>query len=231
MSEIFLVRHAQASFGTDNYDELSDIGWQQSRLLGEYFFSRNGEFDRIISGTLNRHKETLEGMLECFPDNVVWDENEDLNEYHFSELYIAYEQCYPEDEDIITCRASDHKDARAFYRVVRSALLAWSNNEFDSLVTESWHDFLLRTEKNLNDICKSVSSGENILILSSGGVISMMLKHILELSAHQAIGLNMQIRNSSISHCYYSNGDLSFAGFNGLPHLDTLENRHLITLS
>jgi len=115
--------------------------------------------------------------------------------------------------------------------VVRSALLAWSNNEFDSLVTESWHDFLLRTEKNLNDICKSGSSGENILILSSGGVISMMLKHILELSAHQAIGLNMQIRNSSISHCYYSNGDLSFAGFNGLPHLDTLENRHLITLS
>ena len=63
MSEIFLVRHAQASFGTDNYDALSDIGWQQSRLLGKYFFSRNGEFDRIVSGTLNRHKETLEGML------------------------------------------------------------------------------------------------------------------------------------------------------------------------
>lgn len=49
-------------------------------------------------------------MLKCFPDNVVWDVNEDLNEYHFSELNIAYEQSYPEDEYIITYRARDHKE-------------------------------------------------------------------------------------------------------------------------
>jgi len=59
MSEIFLVRHAQASFGTDNYDELSDIGWQQSRLLGEYFFSRNGDLSFAGFNGLP-HLDTLE---------------------------------------------------------------------------------------------------------------------------------------------------------------------------
>ena len=37
MSELHLVRHAQASFGSDNYDQLSDLGHRQSRLLGGHF--------------------------------------------------------------------------------------------------------------------------------------------------------------------------------------------------
>ena len=32
MSELHLVRHAQASFGSTNYDQLSDLGHQQSRF-------------------------------------------------------------------------------------------------------------------------------------------------------------------------------------------------------
>lgn len=36
MSELYLVRHAQASFGAANYDQLSDLGHRQSRWLGEH---------------------------------------------------------------------------------------------------------------------------------------------------------------------------------------------------
>ena len=36
MAELYLVRHAQASFGTDDYDRLSQLGHRQSRWLGEY---------------------------------------------------------------------------------------------------------------------------------------------------------------------------------------------------
>ena len=35
MSELILVRHAQASFGEDDYDRLSVLGHQQARWLGE----------------------------------------------------------------------------------------------------------------------------------------------------------------------------------------------------
>src|SRR5690606_40460973 len=40
MPLILLVRHAQASFGTDDYDRLSELGRQQARWLGEYFAAR-----------------------------------------------------------------------------------------------------------------------------------------------------------------------------------------------
>ena len=31
MPVIYLIRHGQASFGAENYDALSDHGWEQSR--------------------------------------------------------------------------------------------------------------------------------------------------------------------------------------------------------
>jgi phosphohistidine phosphatase SixA len=62
VAELFLVRHAQASFGTDDYDRLSDLGHQQSRWLGDYFAQRGLVFDRVVTGTLRRHRETLSGL-------------------------------------------------------------------------------------------------------------------------------------------------------------------------
>ena len=37
MTTIYLVRHGQASFGKSNYDELSENGEAQAKLLGQYF--------------------------------------------------------------------------------------------------------------------------------------------------------------------------------------------------
>jgi broad specificity phosphatase PhoE len=62
MAELYLVRHAQAAFGTDDYDRLTDLGHRQSKWLGEYFRDRNVAFDRILTGSLRRHRETLEGI-------------------------------------------------------------------------------------------------------------------------------------------------------------------------
>ena len=44
MAELVLVRHGQASFGAADYDKLSDLGWRQSRWLGEYFAERGITF-------------------------------------------------------------------------------------------------------------------------------------------------------------------------------------------
>ena len=40
MGAIYLVRHGQAAFGTDDYDRLTEIGYTQARLLGG--FKRGG---------------------------------------------------------------------------------------------------------------------------------------------------------------------------------------------
>ena len=54
MSELYLVRHAQASFGAANYDQLSDLGHRQSRWLGDHLGMRGMAFDQLVVGDMVR---------------------------------------------------------------------------------------------------------------------------------------------------------------------------------
>src|ERR1700740_634212 len=50
MGRLFLVRHAQASFLSQNYDQLSPLGGTQARLLGQYWAQHHVLFDRVGTG-------------------------------------------------------------------------------------------------------------------------------------------------------------------------------------
>ena len=69
MGVIYLVRHGQAAFGTDDYDRLTEIGYTQARLLGGFFAVRQVRCDAIYTGTLRRHTETVRGILDGGPRN------------------------------------------------------------------------------------------------------------------------------------------------------------------
>src|SRR5215469_5882525 len=58
MGRLLLVRHAQASFFSQNYDQLSVLGEEQSRHLGEYWSRHKTTFDRIATGPSVRHQRT-----------------------------------------------------------------------------------------------------------------------------------------------------------------------------
>ena len=64
MATLYLVRHGQASFGADDYDQLSDVGHRQSRLLGEYLADRGVRPARVMTGSLRRQRQTWQGMAE-----------------------------------------------------------------------------------------------------------------------------------------------------------------------
>ena len=64
MGVIHVVRHGQAAFGTEHYDRLTEIGFAQARLLGDYFSRRNIRFDAVFTGTLRRQTETAQGIIE-----------------------------------------------------------------------------------------------------------------------------------------------------------------------
>src|SRR5574338_357101 len=67
MSLVYLVRHAQASFGAKDYDRLSELGRQQARWLGGYFAERGLRFARVLSGTLARQQDTARELLARVP--------------------------------------------------------------------------------------------------------------------------------------------------------------------
>jgi broad specificity phosphatase PhoE len=64
MGTLYLVRHGQASFGADNYDQLSELGLKQSERLGAYFAAKGLQFDAAFTGTLQRQIQTLAGICK-----------------------------------------------------------------------------------------------------------------------------------------------------------------------
>ena len=60
MASIYLVRHGQAGFGKLNYDQLSDLGWQQGELVGQALTARGIEAGKVAHGAMVRHRETMQ---------------------------------------------------------------------------------------------------------------------------------------------------------------------------
>ena len=86
MPVIYLIRHGQASFGKEDYDQLSDVGWEQSRILGRALQNQDLGVPRSICGTMRRHVETAEATLGELGLAKEWHTDTGFNEYNHSEL-------------------------------------------------------------------------------------------------------------------------------------------------
>jgi broad specificity phosphatase PhoE len=215
MSELFLVRHAQASFGTDDYDRLSELGHRQAYWLGEYFRYRGLSFDQVISGNMTRHHQTVEGIIRGMAlEPVLPDTDPAWDEFDFEAIVGAWLQQNPHEQP--TPEASP----QAFSRVLRNALLAWAENGLEAQLPEAWDEFEARIQTGLASLTGQPGDGRRILLVSSGGAISMALRHVLQAPASAMVHMNLQLRNSSVSHLFFKPQNIHFSGFNHVPHLD-----------
>ena len=72
MTTIYLIRHGQASFGAESYDQLSPNGEFQAKLLGQYFDQILKEAPYVVSGSMQRHQQTANlALAECFPETEI----------------------------------------------------------------------------------------------------------------------------------------------------------------
>ena len=67
MGVLMLVRHGQASFGSEDYDVLSSRGVRQSRKVAEALSGYGISPSNLIHGGMRRQRETAEQMLTGAP--------------------------------------------------------------------------------------------------------------------------------------------------------------------
>ncbi|WP_395342802.1 histidine phosphatase family protein [Ningiella sp. W23] len=219
MAEMYLIRHAQASFGSANYDKLSELGHRQSRLLGEYFKARDLNFEHVVTGDMQRHRETALGIVgaeQALVTDPGW------NEYDFQAVIDAYLRVHPEQKPIKNAPRSD------WYRVLKAAMLSWSRQELEGL-DEYWSDFESRVSRAAQSVF--TSGKKRVLVVSSGGAIGVCLMQMLGVSVEKAIDFNLQIKNTSIHHFYFNEKSAQLSSFNNVPHLDHPQHHHLISYS
>jgi len=140
MAELYLVRHGQASFGAENYDELSPSSRTQSLWLGEYFAQAKLRFDRVVIGTMQRHRQTADVILAAMGGpQVEIAQDAGLNEYDFQALFAALgEEGLPLGLSAGLSATSSKKD---FYKGLRQVLQLWADDRLPGRVPETWHQF------------------------------------------------------------------------------------------
>lgn len=223
MSEIYFVRHGQASFGSSNYDQLSELGHEQARLLGEYFRERDMGFDHIITGDMVRHRETAEGICVGMGLGArQFEVYSELNEFDFHSVLRAYITQFPE-------HALPEKPvAKDFFQRLKKGILLWSAGELEGELPETWASFEQRLQVFRQGI-QQRHAGQRLLVVSSGGAIAMLIRQLLQAPESVMVELNLQTRNTALTHCRFNSHSMRLSSFNNVPHLDRLDRQSMIT--
>ena len=215
MGELVLVRHAQASFGTSDYDRLSPLGLQQSDWLGCYFRDHGLHFNRVIRGTLRRHRETLNGIASR---HVLCASEIDprLDEFHYEGLEKQY----------LRETGADAPSERAqFLSVFPEVFTRWELGQIDG-GGETYLTFRDRISAAITD---ATALDQTVLIVTSGGVIGTLIRNVLGLDAYTTAELLLNIHNASVHRLVWEGGKLRLSLFNASPHLDPEDRAHART--
>ncbi len=234
MSTLFFIRHGQASFGKDEYDELSDNGHRQARILAHYFEVMNRRFDAVYTGTLSRHIKTAGALLSLLKEENVpvppVRQLEGLNEYPTHDIFPALAPyAIKENPSLAADVASIMKDRRAFQRVFEAIMAVWASGKHDLPGLMTWQGFKDRVNGAIDEIMRADGTGKTVAVYTSGGTISVAVQRTLHLGETDAMKIAEQLVNTSVSRFKCTSDRIMLASFNEYPHLERENDGKLIT--
>ncbi|MGH8457934.1 MAG: histidine phosphatase family protein [Nevskiales bacterium] len=232
MTTIYLLRHGQASFGSHNYDQLSELGQRQSQILGGHLQGLGLRFDAIFSGSLARQQDTarhacaqLAGELPALETDPAF------NEYDADGLFRAYlPRVLREDPALAAAYQKLSQDRRLFQQAFIGVTRLWvegATPEHGEL--EPWKTFEARVQDGLRRLNAAHGKDAQVAVFTSGGVIAAGTAAALELSPQRTLHLNWGIYNASITELKFRRSGPFLLGFNNITHLRLAADPALIT--
>ena len=228
MGVVLLVRHGQASFGTDDYDVLSETGWEQARLLGAWLAGRGVTPDVVVRGGMRRHRETAEGLAAgAGAAGVAWSAGVEVDpgwdEFAHLGVLAALDEGVPAGE----------LDRRAFQQAFERATARWTAGGHDADYPEPWPAFVARVGASLTGACAAAGPGGTVVVVSSGGPIAAACAELVDPDGDDAAYARLWSRfntvtvNSSMTRVVVGSTGRRLLTFNEHPHLegDTLTYR------
>ncbi|MET0340107.1 MAG: histidine phosphatase family protein [Polyangiales bacterium] len=233
MSVVYLIRHGQGSFGTDNYDQLSTLGREQCRLLGLHFAELGERIDALYSGALQRQRETAdllaEGLASTGAARLAVTVDASFDEYEGDVILKEYADSLTEDQLKLAGWPSLQRDRRRFQLFLEQAAAAWADGRILGEASTAFKLFHGRVVGALRGVMQREGRGKTVAISTSGGVIGTLVAHVLGASEQTGIQLNWAVHNASITRLIYSEEKVSLSMFNALPHLDRSDRKQLVT--
>lgn len=204
MGAIHLIRHGQASWGSDDYDQLSDLGRRQGGWLGQSWEASDFRPDWSVAGSMTRHAQTAVAVLDAI-DGDLYDVDDGWDEY--DHLALAGAQDLADRPD----------DPKAFQRRLDAALAAWVAGEASP--GESFAGFTDRVLTALDAAVEQAGSGRRVAVFTSGGPIGLVASHLLAGDASLFITMNRVVVNASVTTLIVGRGGTRLLTFNEHGHV------------
>lgn len=212
MPVIVLLRHGQASFGTDDYDVLSDLGREQARIAGEELASRGLRSPGLVSGSLRRQRDTalIAGAALGLTELRVDERLDEFDAHAAVEAHLGRPH------------ATEGMSSREFQVHLDEAMRTWMR-EGDP----RWLDFAGGAIAALADLAATLPAGSDAIVCTSAGVTAAIAGTLLDCGSDGVIALNRVSVNASITTVVSGARGLSLVTFNEHAHL--LRSPHLRT--
>lgn len=221
MAELWLIRHAQASFGAADYDKLSELGHEQSRELGQALVALGARPDAVFIGAQQRHRETWEGINEALGFPTDPGVLPGFNEFDFGGLLNARYRGQERPADL-------HTDRRLHFKTLRETVLEWQRGEIID-PPEPYAAFAARVRDARAQAI--AQDHEQVIVVTSGGAIGQSVAEVMDAPADAMIRLQLQIKNCSLCRIVVTPRGEHLGTFNETPHITAANAARLLTYS
>lgn len=220
MASIYLVRHGQASFGAENYDQLSSLGQRQADLTGKFLAEVGIGIDAAFAGDLSRQRETASRILasQDTPCELRVDArfNEVDNDAQVRALLPGLCEKNPELATIVERGLTTSKD---YQKVIDAVFNAWVSPDCPSAGLVSWPEYRDGVKSAISDIISTVGAGKTTAVFTSGGTIATAVGLVVGVQASGFYQFYEPVMNCSITRLIYSGQRISLSNFNDIAHL------------
>ena len=215
MAELYLIRHAQASFGTSDYDRLSPLGCRQAGALGEYFRDCAIHFDAVYSGELERQRRTAKIVLGLQPDNVHHEIDPRLNEIEIDKVFEHLVPQLVETSSNLENFVKEGKhSSKDYQKALEIVFKHWVTSDKDYPNLQSWAEYSGNVHRALAEIVANEGSGKTVGVFTSGGTIATVVAHVLGVTGNQVYNFYEPLMNCSVTRLLYSGEKMSLSSFN-----------------
>jgi broad specificity phosphatase PhoE len=214
VSRIVLVRHGQASFGAADYDNLSETGHEQSRVLGAALSARGVTADVVVAGEMRRHAQTAAGVLEGSGWAADVDVDAGWNEFDHLQVLAVHDR---------PTTAEGESEKVAFQRWFEEATLRWTSGAHDEAYDESFTAFTSRVEAAMGRLADALPIRGTAVVLTSGGPVAWACATLLADAAPARTDLWLRLNpvsvNTGTSTVVRGSRGTTLVSFNAHDHL------------
>jgi broad specificity phosphatase PhoE len=228
MRELLLIRHSQASFSAEDYDQLSPTGEQQSVLLGKWLAAYGSTPDLVAIGPRVRHRDTAEHCLRAAnltPPSLLL---QGLDEVDHHELLARVRPDLAAPGALRAAIKQSDDPHRAFQRLFVDALDRWSSGAHDAEYSCSWSMFRDNVLGALQALAEHPA--RTIWAFTSGGPIAVIASALLNTPPAEAFRLSRPLVNTGVTRIRLGSRASTLVTYNTWPHLERAGDVQLVTL-